>query len=49
MGYIQAHHIAGRLMKQAVAQKSLLHSLTADISSAFDNVIHSEFGTLVPI
>ena len=28
-------------MKQAVAQKSPLYCLTGDISSAFDNVIHS--------
>ena len=28
-------------MKQAVAQKSTLYCLTVDISSAFDNVIHS--------
>ena len=35
MGCVQAHHIVGRLMKQAVAQKSPLYCLTVDISSAF--------------
>ena len=40
MGCFQAHHIVGRLMKQAVAQKSPLYCLTVYISSAFDNVIH---------
>ena len=41
MGCVQAHHIVGRLMQQAVAQRSPLYCLTVDISSAFDNVIHS--------
>ena len=31
----------GRLIKQAVAQKSPLYCLTVDIASAFDNVNHS--------
>ena len=38
---VQAHHIVGRLMKQTVAQKCPRYCLNVDISSAFDNVIHS--------
>ena len=41
MGCVQAHHIVGWLMKQTVVKKSPLYCLTVDISSTFDNVIHS--------